>query len=41
MTNILNFESFDKAFISLFVVATGDNWDKIMKAMLQDDSIQY
>lgn len=39
--DVLNFETFDKAFISLFVVATGDNWDKIMKATLHNFSIDF
>jgi len=32
MADMLNFESFDTAFITMFVVASGDRWDLIMDA---------
>lgn len=32
MNDYINFESFDTAFITLFIVATGDSWNDIMEA---------
>ncbi len=34
LTDNLNFETFPKAFVTLFPVATGDSWDKIMRATM-------
>ena len=30
MNDYVNFENFQNAFVTLFIVATGDNWNNIM-----------
>ena len=37
----LNFETFPKAFVTLFTVATGDSWDQVMKATVLHRSITF
>ena len=40
MNDYINFENFAHSFVTLFVVATLDNWHSIMAAFALDDSIQ-
>ncbi len=39
MNDYVNFENFQNSFITLFIVATGDNWDEIMASFSTERSI--
>ena len=41
MTDVINFENFWNAFLTLFVISTGDAWDQIMDAFTIENSITY
>eukprot|EP00347_Sterkiella_histriomuscorum_P013361 403365010 len=41
MNDVINFENFFNAFLTLFVISTGDAWDQIMDAFTQPNSITY
>lgn len=41
MNDVLNYETFWNAFITLFIVSTGDSWDQIMDSSTQDLSLTY
>jgi len=38
MNDYINFESFNNAYLTLFIVATGDSWNLIMQAYALEDS---
>jgi hypothetical protein len=40
-TDRLNFENFGNAFLTLFVITTGDGWTDIMNSYLKERSIDY
>lgn len=41
MNDTMNFETFGNAFISLFVIATGDSWDYIVEAAIKKKSVVF
>ena len=41
MTEVINFENFGNAFLTLFIISTGDAWDQIMDAFTLSNSITY
>jgi hypothetical protein len=41
MNDWINFEHFTNAFITLFIVSTGDSWNTIMSSFAQDNNPSY
>lgn len=41
LNEVLNFESFPKAFITMFVLTNGNSWDMLMDATTRERSILY
>ena len=39
MNDYINFENFQNSFVTLFIVATGDNWDQISASYTIENSI--
>lgn len=39
MTQLMNFQTMPKAFLTLFTVATGDGWDMLLQAMSMKKSV--
>ena len=39
MNDYVNFENFQNAFVTLFIVATGDNWNNIMPSFKTEYAI--
>lgn len=40
LTRLQNFQSVPKAFLALFVVVTGDNWNNLWVAMTMKNTVQ-
>lgn len=41
MNEVINYENFLNAFITLFIVATGDSWDLIMDSSIKQKEINF